>query len=98
MQKKELNSNILKMSLLALWSIFALLIGLLLPTEAKIVHGYLRTGNNWSFISRFCFLSIHGQFQYEIQYQEEFEVWLDHENVWYFDNYLIQIFLTGAKH
>ena len=45
-----------------------------LSTHGKVVHGFLRTGDNWSFMSRFCFLSLHGQFQYEVQYDESYGV------------------------
>ena len=44
------------------------------PTWAKVVHGFLKTGDNWAFMSRFCFLSLHGQFQYEVQYHERLGV------------------------
>jgi hypothetical protein len=37
----------------------------------KILHGNLRTGENWHFLARFCFLSLHGKFEYEVQYEEE---------------------------
>ena len=57
------------------WQLLAALLWALMGSaEAKVVHGYIRTGDNWRFLSRFCFLSIHGQFQYEIQYQEDFSV------------------------
>eukprot|EP00095_Tigriopus_kingsejongensis_P008718 maker-scaffold352_size199037-snap-gene-0.42 protein:Tk08718 transcript:maker-scaffold352_size199037-snap-gene-0.42-mRNA-1 annotation:"hypothetical protein DAPPUDRAFT_54015" len=38
--------------------------------KAKVIQGFLRTGENWAFLSRFCFLSHHGRFQYEVQYDE----------------------------
>ena len=31
--------------------------------SAKLVVGSLKTGENWAFVSRFCFLSLHGRFQ-----------------------------------
>ena len=42
--------------------------------EAKVVRGHLVTGHNWQFLARFCFLSLHGRFEYEIEYAEEFGV------------------------
>ncbi|XP_059081294.1 transmembrane protein 145-like isoform X2 [Tigriopus californicus] len=42
--------------------------------ELKVLQGFLRTGENWSFLSRFCFLSLHGRFQYEISYDEDYAV------------------------
>jgi hypothetical protein len=41
---------------------------------AKVVQGTLRTGDNWAFVSRFCFLSMQGHFQYEVQYEDVFAV------------------------
>ncbi len=35
-------------------------------SDGKVIQGYLRTGDNWAFLSRFCFLSMHGKFQYEV--------------------------------
>ncbi len=53
-----------------------LLVLLLFPGSCfgKVVHGYLRTGDNWAFVSRFCFLSVHGKFEYEVQYESKFGV------------------------
>ena len=42
--------------------------------ESKVVQGYLRTGENWAFLTRFCFLSVHGQFKYEVTYMTEYGV------------------------
>ncbi len=41
-------------------------------SDGKKVQGYLRSGDNWAFLSRFCFLSLHGKFQYEVIYDEKF--------------------------
>ena len=35
--------------------------------DSKVIHGDLWTGDNWHFLARFCFLSLHGKFDYEIQ-------------------------------
>ena len=54
-------------------ALFAILGLLALPrSEAKVVNGFLRTGENWIFLSRFCFLSLHGQFHYEVEYEDSF--------------------------
>ena len=54
----------MKTGFLVTCAIFASL--LQINPEAKIVRGYLRTGENWAYLSRFCFLSIHGKFKYEV--------------------------------
>jgi hypothetical protein len=41
-----------------------------LPVRAKYVEGELSTGENWSFLARFCFLSLSGMFEYDIEYPE----------------------------
>ncbi|XP_040566711.1 transmembrane protein 145 [Lepeophtheirus salmonis] len=41
---------------------------------SKIIEGHLWTGDNWSFLARFCFLSLHGKFEYEIQYDMSYAV------------------------
>ena len=38
------------------------------------MEGELRTGDNWAFIARFCFLSLEGKFEYDIEYPERFAV------------------------
>ncbi len=35
--------------------------------SGKVIHGDLWTGDNWHFLARFCFLSLHGKFDYEVQ-------------------------------
>ena len=46
----------------------AVLLSILVETgDTKLVHGFLRTGDNWAFMARFCFLSLHGKFQYEVR-------------------------------
>ena len=50
-------------SLLVLFTRMALI-------SPKYMEGDLRSGENWNFIARFCFLSFHGKFQYDIEYPE----------------------------
>ncbi|XP_058833106.1 transmembrane protein 145-like [Topomyia yanbarensis] len=38
--------------------------------EAKYVEGHLKTSADWAFLARFCFLSNHGRYQYEIEYEK----------------------------
>jgi hypothetical protein len=40
------------------------------PTMGKYMEGELNTGENWSFLARFCFLSLSGMFEYDIEYPE----------------------------
>ena len=42
----------------------------LVLVSPKYMEGDLRSGENWNFIARFCFLSFHGKFQYDIEYPE----------------------------
>ena len=42
----------------------------LVVISPKYMEGDLRSGENWNFIARFCFLSFHGKFQYDIEYPE----------------------------
>ena len=37
---------------------------------AKYMEGDLNSGDNWVFIARFCFLSLSGKFEYEVEYPE----------------------------
>ena len=39
-------------------------------TNAKYMEGDLNSGENWVFIARFCFLSFHGKFEYDVEYPE----------------------------
>ncbi|XP_053690381.1 transmembrane protein 145-like [Sabethes cyaneus] len=39
-------------------------------SEAKYVEGHLKTSADWAFLARFCFLSNHGHYQYEIEYEK----------------------------
>ena len=43
-------------------------------SEAKVERGYLLTGENWKYLSRFCFLSQHGKFEYDVQYDASYGV------------------------
>ncbi len=56
---------------LSLAIILALLVR---PEESKIVQGSLRTGDNWAFLSRFCFMSMHGRFEYDVVYEARYAV------------------------
>ncbi|CAG7838143.1 unnamed protein product [Allacma fusca] len=38
--------------------------------QGKVVEGTLSTHEKWAFVDRFCFLSIQGTFQYEIEYDQ----------------------------
>ena len=40
--------------------------------QAKVVRGHLLTGENWKFLSRFCFLSNHGKFEYDVTYDASY--------------------------
>ena len=42
----------------------------LVVISPKYMEGDLRSGENWNFIARFCFLSFHGKFEYDIEYPE----------------------------
>ncbi|XP_018568361.1 transmembrane protein 145-like [Anoplophora glabripennis] len=39
--------------------------------DAKYIEGVLETRDNWAFLARFCFLSEEGQFEYDIEYNED---------------------------
>ncbi len=38
------------------------------------VGGHLLSGENWRFLARFCFLSLHGRFEYDVEYEESYGV------------------------
>ncbi|XP_049883728.1 uncharacterized protein LOC126379135 [Pectinophora gossypiella] len=48
-----------------------LLAGLLGGALGKWVEGRVDTKNNWAFLSRFCFLSFEGQFEYLIEFDRD---------------------------
>ena len=55
--------------------------------NAKIVYGHLLTGENWKFLSRFCFLSNHGKFTYDVRYEASYgvqniDLYYDTESQW----------------
>ncbi|KAG5900075.1 hypothetical protein JTB14_016047 [Gonioctena quinquepunctata] len=65
------------------------LIVLLFASKAnsKYIEGVLKTSENWSFLARFCFLSEDGQFEYEIEFNEDqgdlnLLLYYDTENQW----------------
>ena len=43
---------------------------MMMSPEAKYMEGNLVSGDNWEFIARFCFLSLNGKFEYDIEYPE----------------------------
>lgn len=43
---------------------------MMMTSEAKYMEGNLISGDNWEFIARFCFLSLNGKFEYDIEYPE----------------------------
>jgi hypothetical protein len=49
--------------------------GLLAPATAMYMEGEMVTGENWVFMARFCFLSLEGKFEYDIEYPEVTLVW-----------------------
>ena len=55
--------------------------------QAKVVRGHLLTGENWKFLARFCFLSMHGKFEYDIIYdasygEQNIDLYYDTKNQW----------------
>ena len=38
--------------------------------QTKYMEGELNTGDNWAFLSRFCFLSLQGKFEWDVEYPE----------------------------
>ncbi|XP_022251822.1 transmembrane protein 145-like [Limulus polyphemus] len=58
-----------------------------LLVETKVVIGELTTTENWKFLTRFCFLSKHGRFSYNLEYPVGYEVqnillYYDSSNQW----------------
>ena len=43
-------------------------------TQGKLIRGHLISGDNWKFLARFCFLSMHGKFEYDIIYDASYGV------------------------
>ncbi|KAF5277848.1 hypothetical protein FQR65_LT15911 [Abscondita terminalis] len=55
--------------------------------ESKYSEGELKTYDNWAFLSRFCFLSEEGEFEYLIEFNEEngypnLLLYYDEDNQW----------------
>ena len=51
--------------------------------QCKYMEGELNTGDNWAFLARFCFLSLHGKFEYDIEYPEvSYMVILLYGHIW----------------
>ena len=48
----------------------AVMMVMVVTSEAKYMEGNLKSGDNWEFIARFCFLSLNGKFEYDIEYPE----------------------------
>ena len=48
----------------------AVMMVMMVTSEAKYMEGNLKSGDNWEFIARFCFLSLNGKFEYDIEYPE----------------------------
>ncbi|KAJ0182943.1 hypothetical protein K1T71_000919 [Dendrolimus kikuchii] len=56
-------------------------------SDAKWVEGHIDTKDNWAFLSRFCFLSLEGEFEYLIEYDKEMGIpnlllYYDDESQW----------------
>ncbi len=51
-------------------TVFLLVVLRTVVIEGKYMEGELNTGENWSFLARFCFLSLSGMFEYDIEYPE----------------------------
>ena len=56
--------------------------------DTKVVGGQLWTGENWKFVTRFCFLSSYGKFEYDVQYDvsygvQNIDLYYDTEEQWY---------------
>ena len=47
-----------------------ILLSLATLVENMYIEGELNTDQNWGFLGRFCFLSINGKMEYEVEYPE----------------------------
>ncbi|XP_019556690.2 transmembrane protein 145-like [Aedes albopictus] len=54
---------------IAIWISLLWLLGV---SDAKYVEGHVKTTADWAFLARFCFLSNHGRYQYEIEYEKRY--------------------------
>ena len=43
-------------------------------SDAKVVQGEIWTHENWKFLTRFCFKNHHGEFEYDLRYDETYKV------------------------
>ena len=55
-------------------AIFSLLNSAKIYCQAKLIRGHLLTGENWKYMARFCFLSMHGKFEYDVMYDASYGV------------------------
>ncbi|KFM65194.1 Transmembrane protein 145, partial [Stegodyphus mimosarum] len=65
----------------------SILLFLFTCAETKIIQGELRSEENWAFLTRFCFLSERGMFEYDIEYPKEYRtqnilLYYDEKNQW----------------
>ncbi|KAG5677803.1 hypothetical protein PVAND_007531 [Polypedilum vanderplanki] len=51
---------------------FLFLILLVAKSKAKYVEGHIKTLDDWVFVSRFCFLSESGRYEYLIEYEKKY--------------------------
>ncbi|XP_056636066.1 transmembrane protein 145-like [Diorhabda sublineata] len=51
--------------------IFVIFFCILIKIDCKYIEGVLKTSENWAFLTRFCFLSEEGQFEYQIDFNED---------------------------
>lgn len=57
------------------WTLLIFVLFIPIPRlDAKLVRGHLLTGDNWKFLARFCFLSMHGKFEYDVMYDASYGV------------------------
>ena len=72
-------------SVVSFWILFSIFY--IKSVNTKIVYGHLLTGENWKFLARFCFLSDHGKFTYDIRYDASYgvqniDLYYDTESQW----------------